>query len=114
MPDTIHDFATSISYDESTTSDSYQNFADPLDLMGRRNSVSFILENTGGSNALKFKIEASNDGDTWIEVQAEQAVNSGEVTSYEEDLPAYRYYRVRFAANTSGNQTTAKLHVAAK
>jgi len=114
MPDTIHDFATSISYDEETTTDSYQTFDSPLDLMGRRNSVSFIFENTGGSNALKFKIEASNGGDTWVEVQAEEAVNSGEVTSYEEDLPAFRYYRVRFAANTAGSQTTAKLHVAAK
>lgn len=100
-------------YSAQTSTDNFEDLRDVIDTYKTPDALSMIIDNTG-SNALKWKVLASNDENTWIEVKAEATVNSSSADSFTKENPEYRYYKIQFAANSAGNQSDAVLSVTAK
>ncbi|MCL5291284.1 MAG: hypothetical protein M1548_01975 [Actinobacteria bacterium] len=78
--------------------------------------VGYTCKNTHGANAIKWKVLASFDDVTYVEVQAEAVLAAGTVGAFaasSAQLP-YRYFKVQVASNVAGNAGTAQVRGRAK
>lgn len=76
--------------------------------------VSYTVKNTDGANSIDYKVLASIDGITYVEVQAEASLASGATGTYATTTAAYRYYKVQIKATVVDSQGDAQVRVIAK
>lgn len=100
-------------YNAQTTTDNFTDLQESLDLFKTPHALAIILENTG-ANSLDWKLLASNDDSTYVEVQSSSSLASGNTASFTKQNPEYRYYKVQIKATSGGSQTDAVLSVTAK
>lgn len=86
-----------------TATASYVDFGSAVDA-GNSSSIAFTLLNTHGSLTIKWKVLASIDGITYVEVQAEATVANGASGTYAVSNPPYRYYKAQII-DGSGHAT---------
>ena len=77
-------------------------------------SVAFVITNTDDANDLDWKVLASIDGVTFVEVQAEETLGE-EVTDSYTTIPAlYAWYKIQVKSTAGGSHAEATIHAIAK
>lgn len=74
----------------------------------------FQLKNTDGAYDLNWKVLASNDGSTFITVQAEETLGEGVADSFIANPATYRYYKMQVKSTVGGNHAEATVSYMAK
>lgn len=87
-----------------TCTASYVDFSGSKVDAGCSSAIAMTILNTHGSLTLKYKVLASIDDVTYVEVQAEATVNNGASGSYSSANPLYRYYKMQII-DGSGHAT---------
>lgn len=100
-------------YSAQTTTDSFADLNESLDLFKTPHGLGIIIENTG-ANSLDWKVLASNNDSTYVEVQSSSSLASGSNATFTKQNPEFRYYKVQVKATSAGSQTDAVLSVTAK
>ena len=97
-----------------TTTDDYADVTNgTIDTIDKE-SVAMVMKNTHGANAIKWKVLASIDGTTYVEVQAEATLTFGTTGTFTSSLALYRYYKAQVKSSVGATAGTATLHVIAK
>lgn len=94
-----------------TTTDNYTAVDLPADLSGFLNKT-FIVENTDGANAIKWRLVVSNDGTNFAVEKSEATLNSGDNAVYALNN-YYSHVKLELAANAAGSQATFRIQYAA-
>lgn len=84
-----------------------------LDTLALSNVV-YTIKNTDAVNSLDWKVLASIDDTTYIEVQAEATVIATGSSSYTATNTPYRYFKVQVKATVGGAQGDAQVRGYAK
>lgn len=72
-------------------------------------SVSFVIKNTDDADDLDWKVLASNDNTTFVEVQAEETLGEGVTDSFAQSPALYRYYKIQVKSTSAGNHAVASV-----
>jgi len=99
------------------TTDAYADVAGSKIDTGPRTigSVAIVAKNTHAANDINWKILASIDDVTYVEVQAEATIQQVSVgTPYTVGPAPYRFYKVQVKSTLAGTPGTAIIHVIAK
>jgi hypothetical protein len=80
------------------------------------NHVVYIVLNAHVANSIDYKVLASIDDVTYVEVKAEATLAAAVVGSFEATAAqiAYRYFKVQVKSSSSGNHGTAQVRGYAK
>ena len=101
--------------DQETTDDYVDVSGSKLNSINKKR-IAFTVKNTDGVNAIKYKVLASIDDSSYVEVQAEAilaATAIGSYTaSYEES--GYKYFKVQIKASVGSSQGDAQVRGYAK
>lgn len=79
-----------------------------------RESLAMVMKNTHGANGLSWKVLASIDDVTYVEVQASANLAAAATGSYTEAVPKYRYYKVQIKSQTNDQAAEGTMSVIAK
>lgn len=96
------------------TTNSYADVAGSQIDAAYYDNVAIVIKNTDGADDLDWKVLASIDGTTFVEVQAEETLGEGVTDSYTTSPVLYRYYKVQVKSTVPGSHATAAVHVIAK
>jgi hypothetical protein len=101
--------------DQETTNDYVDVAGSTLDAEGKSRVV-FTIKNTDGANSLTWKVLASIDNSTYVEVKAEATLAAAAISSFEATAvqAAYRYFKIQVKATVGGSQGDAQVRGYAK
>lgn len=77
-------------------------------------SVALTVTNTHGSNSIDYKVLASIDDVSYVEVKAEATLAAAAIGSYSTSPALYRYYKVQVKDTSGGTHGAATVRVIAK
>ena len=99
---------------DQETTDSYADVTGSEIDAYSQSLVSYTVKNTDGANSIDYKVLASIDGTTYVEVQAEASLATGATGTYATTTAAYRYYKIQVKATVGGSQGDAQVRAIAK
>lgn len=101
----------SVSPADYTTTDNYADVTGSLLDTQEGKYTTFTIKNTHATNAIKWKVLASNDNSTFVEVKAEAVVAAVSTDKFEPTIGqmGYRYYKVQAASNVAATPGTAQV-----
>ncbi len=103
-----------LTYTGTTVETSFADAGAALDTAGYT-SLAITLKNTGGANGLSWKIMASIDGVSYVEIVASANVAFGAIgTAYTTTQAPYRYYKVMVKDQVDLSHTTFSTSLIAK
>jgi len=94
--------------------DSVNAYADvagsKIDSLGKTRVV-FTILNAHAANAIKWKVLASVDDVTYVEVEAEAALNAQAASSWVADATetSYRFFKIQIKSSVEGSAGTAQV-----
>jgi len=98
-------------FNKHRTSDNYEDSI--IFDMRLFNQVIFEIKNEHSSNALKYKILACIEPDSWHEIKPETTLNANSKT-YETLSEPWAYAKIQVKSATSGNSAICTVYVAGK
>lgn len=106
----IHDLMEAVSVNEtSTTGDAY---ADAMLIdSGGKSKICVTLENTHAANGAAWKVLASNDGITWVQLKAEAVLAAKGTASWVGTATdvVFRYFKVQAKSTVAATPATLSI-----
>lgn len=97
-----------------TTTDSYADIG-LIDAQGKTRVV-YTIYNAHAANVIKWRVDGSVDGVTWIELKAEATLNGVTASSWVASATetSYRYFRMQTKSSVGATPGTARVRGYAK
>ena len=101
---------------DATSANAYADVDGSLIDSAGKSKVCYTITNSHVANSIDWKVLASIDNDTFVEVEAEATVAAAGVDSWEASATevSYRYFKVQIKSTAGGSHGTAVVRGYAK